>query len=226
MKKVFLAIAAIAMSVAVNAATLVPALTNGVGASLADSQLENLTLKTDYYNVAVGVTSITLPGGVKLVYEASEADKKCFTFKADQYVRVQVQEGQVVYTPQAGEAGKFFVMQVRPKGDTGPTFSSNAADLGGDVDGSKVPDPADPAKTIRPDYYISVAIPAAGDVVIDATEGFDFMTWEVLDAVPSAVENASADAKEVKYFNVNGQEVAADAEGFVFGTDGSKKFNK
>lgn len=44
--------------------------------------------------------------------------------------------------------------------------------------------------------------------------------------IPAAVENASADAKEVKYFNVNGQEVAADAEGFVFGNDGSKKFNK
>lgn len=225
MKKVFLAIAAVAMSVAVNAATLVPALANGVGASLADSQLENLTLNTDYYNVAVGVTSITLPGGVKLVYEASDADKKCFSFKADQYVRTQVKPTQVVYTPQAADAGKFFVMQVRAKGDKSPVFSSNAVELAS-VPYTKVPDPADESKTIRPDQYISVAIPASGDVVIDASEGFDFMTWEVLDAVPSAVENASADAKEVKYFNVNGQEVAADAEGFVFGTDGSKKFNK
>jgi hypothetical protein len=223
MKKVFLAIAAVAMSVAVNAATLVPALANGVGASLADSQLENLTLNTDYYSTAVGSTSITLPGGVKIVYDAAEADKKCFSFKADEYVRVQVKKAQVVYTPQAGDAGKVFVMQVRAKGDSGPAFSSNAVDLGS-VPGPKVEDPADPAKTIRPDQYISVAIPASGDVVIDASEGFDFMTWEVMSA--AGVENASADAKEVKFFNVNGQEVAADAEGFVFGTDGSKKFNK
>lgn len=225
MKKVFLAIAAVAMSVAVNAATLVPALANGVGASLADSQLENLSLQTDYYNVAVGPTSITLPGGVKIVYEATAEGKKVFSFKADEYVRLQVKPGQVVYTPQAGEAGKFFVMQVRAKGDTGPDFSSNAVALGS-VKGAKVDDPEDSSKQIRPDQYISVEIPAAGDVVIDATQGFDFMTWEVMDAVPSAVENASADAKEVKYFNVNGQEVAADAEGFVFGNDGSKKFNK
>lgn len=226
MKKVFLAIAAIAMSVAVNAATLVPALENGVGASLAESQLENLSASgSDYNSVAVGTTSITLPGGVKIVYEAAEAGKKSFSFKADEYVRLQVKPGQVVYTPQAADAGKFFVMQVRAKGDTGPDFSSNAESLGS-VSGTKVADPANSSKQIRPDKYISVAIPASGDVVIDATEGFDFMTWEVLDAVPSAVENASADAEEVKFFNVNGQEVAADAEGFVFGTDGSKKFNK
>ncbi|MBQ5778572.1 MAG: hypothetical protein IIW13_01120 [Paludibacteraceae bacterium] len=225
MKKVFLAIAAIVMSVAVNAATLVPALANGVGASLADSQLENLYQNTDYYSTAVGVTSITLSGGAKIVYNAAEADKKSFSFKADEYVRVQVKKAQVVYTPQAGEAGKYFVMQVRAKGDSGPAFSSNAVDLGS-VPGPKVTDPADPAKQIRPDQYISVAIPASGDVVIDASEGFDFMTWEVMDAAPTGVENASADAKEVKFFNVNGQEVAADAEGFVFGTDGSKKFNK
>lgn len=226
MKKVFLAIVAVAMSVAVNAATLVPALANGVGASLAESQLENLTLSSgNYHSVAVGTTSITLPGGAKIVYNAAEADKKSFSFKADEYVRVQVKKAQVVYTPQAGEAGKFFVMQVRSKGDSGPAFSSNAVDLGS-VPGPKVADPADPAKQIRPDQYISVAIPASGDVVIDASEGFDFMTWEVMDADPTGVENASADAKEVKFFNVNGQEVAADAEGFVFGTDGSKKFNK
>lgn len=224
MKKVFLAIAAVAMSVAVNAATLVPALANGVGASLAESQLTNLYQSSDYYSTAIGTTSITL-GNVKIVYESAEADKKCFSFKADEYVRVQVKKAQVVYTPQAADAGKYFVMQVRAKGDTGPAFTSNAVDLGS-VPGPKVEDPADSSKSIRPDQYISVAIPASGDVVIDASEGFDFMTWEVMDAVPSAVENASADAEEVKFFNVNGQEVAADAEGFVFGTDGSKKFNK
>lgn len=210
MKKVFLAIAAIAMSVAVNAQVV-------TGADWMSSATKvNFNLASDgvNYDYPGGNVEATATDGVLTVTYAGQ------TSTAEPALKI----GADYLRPNKG-SGFTYDFQVNPGETVAVGFKSQKSDNSGTITiltGTGTTPFELPSKT---DVTLTVTADAAGKISLQpSTSSLDIKSYTR--GAVAGVENASADAKEVKFFNVSGQEVAADAEGFVFGTDGSKKFNK
>ncbi len=235
MKKVFLAIAAIAMSVAVNAQTvsfadIVDNTSADLAKSTATNALDATNVKIDsdvnssgdsYYATLTQVAATT--DWVTTVFSLKESAANVkFSFKNNNADKLIAKW----YSDYIQPNGKGLCLEISGLnvGDKVTLNIKKALNKEAMIEGA----------TVATDMFAStsVVLEAAAETIkvySNNTANDADAKWQLQSVIigdASGVENASADAKEVKYFNVNGQEVAADAKGFVFGTDRSKKFNK
>ncbi|MBO7202189.1 MAG: hypothetical protein J6V30_01450 [Paludibacteraceae bacterium] len=217
MKKVFLAIATLAMSVAVNAigfdftapnpeiydAAITSTVTNLDGMDIVETTAPAEGKLAGKYSINVTTASVEgscYIGGIKFSYTNSAAGTTAFKTYG-RYIQPNGKERIITIPTTAGD-----VVTITLSED-GTLDEIAGADL-------------------TTSTGVTHTLTATGSSIVITTVGNKPKFSAIIVGAATAVENASADAEEVKFFNVNGQEVAADAEGFVFGTDGSKKFNK
>lgn len=217
MKKVFLAIATLAMSVAVNAigfdftapnpeiydAEITSTVTNLDGMEIVETTAPAEGKLAGKYSINVTTASVEgscSVGGIKFSYTNSTAGTTAFKTYG-RYIQPNGKERIITIPTTAGDVVTITLTEESTLDEI----------VGADLTTST---------------GVTHTLTASGSSIVITTGANKPKISAITVGAASAVENASADAKEVKFFNVSGQEVAADAEGFVFGTDGSKKFNK
>lgn len=218
MKKVFLAIATLAMSVAVNAvgfdftapnpeiydAAIESTVTNLDGMEIVETTAPAEGKLAGKYNINVTTSSVEgscYVGGIKFSYTNSTAGSTAFKTYG-RYIQPNGKERIITIPTTAGDVVTIILTEAGTLDEIAGANVTTSASLA------------------------THTLTATGSSIVITTGTNKPKFSAIIVGAATGVENASADAKEVKYFNVNGQEVAADAEGFVFGNDGSKKFNK